>query len=111
MRIYRDTADPLNASKEDRPFQNASETTLRSSPMESDTYDPNASGREGHAVFGNVVSKYLAGASGQILFTQKAEDQTVWAYVNMGEESNPLRYYVGYDVNVGWTKLHSDIKK
>ena len=111
VQMYRGTAKPDKALIEDRPYQNASETILRSSPMTDDKYDPNLSGREDQAVFGNVLSRYLGGATGRVIFTQIDKDQRTWAFVIMSAASNPLRYHIGYQANVGWIRLKPAAKK
>jgi hypothetical protein len=109
--MYRDTTDPNSAAMDNRPFQNESETVLRSAPKINDRFDIDASGREDHAIFGNVLSKYLGGAKGRIVFIHKDKDQKLWCYVVLSQESNSLRYHIGYPVNVGWVMMKSSAAK
>jgi hypothetical protein len=91
-----------------RLIQNESETVLRIAPDIDDKYDDSASRLEDRAVFGNVIAKYVGGAKGRVLFSQKDKDRRLWGYVVLSPESNILRYHIGYPVNAGWVLLNGE---
>lgn len=83
-------------------FKNANETVLRSSPKIENSYDESLSGLQNVAVFGNILSKFLPGTTGDILAEQKDKNGKLWAYVLLEEQSDLLRYHSPFNVNVGW---------
>ncbi|HTY64068.1 MAG TPA: hypothetical protein VMG30_17600 [Acidobacteriota bacterium] len=107
--MYRSTADPNSTVFDERQFNNESETVLRSAPIINDRYDVDESAHQDFAVFGNILCKYLKGAKGRVIFSQRDKAQRQWAYVVMSQESNPLRYHMAYPANVGWILLNSAI--
>jgi hypothetical protein len=78
------------------------ELVLRSSLVKEDQYDKDRSEFIGRAIFGNIIAKYLAGASGTVVATAKDYKGVTWNLVIMHESSLPFLFYAPYDVNVGW---------
>jgi len=88
-------------------FKNSSSMTVRSTPRTENAYDENLSGLMSHAVFGNVLCKYIAGASGTILAEQRERDGKTWDYVVMDPTSEVYRVDDPFRANVGWVEKSS----
>jgi hypothetical protein len=99
-------------------FISTKELVLRNSPRVEDKYIYWMSRRESHAVFGNILSKYISptslGApgtvSGTVISEHKDSNNVKWAYVTVDEISHAFRYYNPYSVNVGWVEVNSILK-
>lgn len=88
-------------------FTSGKEMVLRSTPLQNDKYDEDASEITGGAVFGNVLSKYLPGCVGGLYSTQTNQNNESWCFVSLSRECNPLRSHAAYGVNTGWTNCDS----
>lgn len=110
IKTTKTTIQPDELFNNLKHFKNGSETILRSTPEKKDSYDESLSGREQMAVFGNILSKYLPGVTGDILAEHKDKYGRWWAYVLLDEQSNMLRYHSPFAVNVGWV-LKQGIKE
>jgi hypothetical protein len=87
-------------------FTSTKEIVLRSKPEINDKYDEFESYENRHAVFGNILSKYLPGCTGKVISKNKTE-KNQWCFVVIDKTCDPLRSYVGYDVNAGWARCES----
>lgn len=105
----KDTFRPTNLPAKQIPFKSAKELTLRNSPEVSDKFIDWMSDRERNAVFGNILAKYIAGATGTVITEQKDSKNVMWAYVIVSDASNMYRYHNPFSVNVGWAKASSII--
>lgn len=88
-------------------FATGKEMVLRSTPMQNDKYDEIASEITGGAVFGNVLSKYLPGCTGDTYSKQTDQNSESWCFVTLSKGCNPLRSHAAYGVNTGWTNCDS----
>ncbi len=84
-------------------FKTDKEMVLRSTPQQNDKYDEDASEITGGAVFGNVLSKYLSGCTGELRDKQTDQNNIPWCFVVLSKECNILRTHAAYVVNTGWT--------
>lgn len=82
------------------------EFALRSSPEVKDEYDEMASGAAYYAVFGNILSKYLAGCSGTVVGSNGRDGQNLWYFVVLDRFDNGQRFrtHTPFEVNAGWVK-------
>jgi hypothetical protein len=80
------------------------EFTLRSEPKVSDAFEESESQFMSQAVFGNVLTKYLAGCELEIITTQTANNGEQWRFVYVPEACDYLRTHVPYMTNFGWIK-------
>ncbi len=102
IRITQDTTLPQVPLTSVRAFHSSSETKLREAPLEKEGYDRGRSEFMGHAVFGNVLRKYLAGVSGIALATETRNGKH-WAFVVVDGDDERLSVEAPYGVDVGWT--------
>ena len=56
----------------------------------------------GHAAFGNILRKYLPGASGVVLATETRKGKR-WAFVVVDSDDERLLIEAPYGVDAGWT--------
>jgi hypothetical protein len=77
---------------------------LRQSPETLDQYDEVSSHHADHAVFGNILSKFVPGATATIAGRQKDKLGNEWLFVIVDRDSNALAYHRPFRVNAGWTK-------
>jgi len=101
IRITQDTALPKAPLASVRAFHNSSETKLREAPLEKNGYDRGRSEFLGHAVFGNILRKYLAGATGVVLATETRRGK-LWAFIVMDSDNERLLNEAPYGVDAGW---------
>jgi len=106
VRTAKSTVFPEKVLAVWKRFRNENETVLRSSPVVNDAYDKQQSHALGLAVFGNVLSKFSGGVSGNIL-AEHSKGGRRWVYVILDKESDTLRYHSPFKVNAGWVALDS----
>ncbi len=58
-----------------------------------------------YAIFGNVLSRFLKGASGSVVAERKDASGLQWAYVRIESDSDALRKDAPYRANVGWVEM------
>ena len=80
------------------------EFTLRSEPSVSDAFNEWESNFMSHAVFGNVLSKYLAGCEIEIISHEAKENGDLWRFVYVPEECDYLKTHAPFKSNFGWAK-------
>ncbi|MBP8255840.1 MAG: hypothetical protein KAX37_00855 [Opitutaceae bacterium] len=102
IRIAKDTALPQAPLASVQAFHNSSDTKLREAPLEKDGYDRGRSEFMGHAAFGNILRKYLPGASGVVLATETRKGKR-WAFVVVDSDDERLLIEAPYGVDAGWT--------
>lgn len=105
IRVHIYTEQPKDSVIQPIHFTNENKTILRSSPKIDDEYDISSSHRECTAVFGNIISKFLGGASGKILAKHQDVNSRNWAYIIFDQNADPLRYHSPYPADVGWIEL------
>lgn len=96
---------PKSAKVSKKPVRFSHDVSIRYSPEQMDKYDQGMSKHIMNAVFGNVVSKYLAGATGNILATYIDGKGTKWGLFFVDQGSRIYLYHNPYGVNVGWTVI------
>jgi len=101
IRITQDTTLPKAQLASVRAFHNSSETKLREAPQEKDGYDRGRSEFMRHAVFGNILRKYLAGAAGVVLATATRKGKR-WAFIVVDSDNERLLIEAPYSVDAGW---------
>lgn len=79
------------------------ELVLRSSPQVLDEYNKDKSQRVAHAVFGNILRKYLSGATAESLARTEDEDGTPWTFVRIDRSNWHLSHHTAVKTDVGWT--------
>lgn len=99
-----DTVRPKNLLTVQTSFICKKELVLRNSPVVSDEYVDWLSGIQDHAVFGNVLSKSLSGATGRVAAETEDAKGKKWAYVILDNESHVFRYHNPFSVDAGWTE-------
>ncbi len=110
--VPKDLAPPAEAADRTRAtFTNAGETVLRREPAVSDAYDEDASAFLDAAVFGNVLAKYLRGARGEVVATQRDGAGREWVLVVMSRDSAPLRHHEPYAATAGWVLAGVDFRR
>ncbi|MBR7777983.1 hypothetical protein [Undibacterium rugosum] len=78
---------------------------LRSSPSRQDRYDLGLSSMMQHAVYGNIVRRYLPGARYRILGSEYKQAQH-WLFISVNEDSDRLVTQDPYQgVRSGWIQL------
>lgn len=96
---------PENLKISSSQFQASKEITLRYSPIKDDTYNKDMSEFVSHAVFGNIVAKYLQGAKGELVATYHDNSGIKWGLLIMDATSYVFLFYNPYKANVGWTVI------
>lgn len=102
IRITQDTTLPQVPLASVQAFHNSSEMILRETPLEKEGYDRRRSEFMGHAVFGNILRKYLPGATGVVLATETRKGKR-WAFVVVDGDDERLLIEAPYGVDAGWT--------
>ncbi|MCV2361628.1 hypothetical protein LNV08_21905 [Paucibacter sp. TC2R-5] len=102
IRVTQDTKFPQVSLAAVRAFRSSSETKLRETPLEKDGYDRGRSEFMSHAVFGNVLRKYLAGVSGVALATETRNGKQ-WVFVVVDSDEEHLLIEAPYGIDAGWT--------
>lgn len=82
---------------------------LRNAPYTDDKYDSSgASEFIGHAVFGNILRKYLYGVKGKVVSRYIDKNKDKWLFVIIDSSNDRLSYQTPYKVNVGWVKERNE---
>lgn len=81
------------------------ELVLRSEPEIIDDYNEGLSHRQNHAVFGNIIRKYLPGVECKQLLKYIDNGGKEWALVVVPWSENRRSYHTPMPINVGWTQL------
>lgn len=102
INILKTTRFPEQSEKPAPFIVKDRELILRSSPEVKDEYDEDASSLNNVAIFGNIVTKYLPGCSGNIISSHKDADSKLWYFVVLDELCGSLRTHVPYNVSAGW---------
>ncbi|SRR6266581_4344347 len=102
VRVTKETLLPRESLTSPRTFHSSSETRIREAPLEKERYDRGRSKFMGHAVFGNVLRKYLPGVSGVVLATETRKGRQ-WAFVVANSDDERLLIEAPYGVDAGWT--------
>lgn len=89
------------------PFKSTQELILRSDSKRDEAYDESASGYFEHAIFGNILSKYLPGLCGKILAYEKDAEGQNWAFVLIEGPNGALCHHRPFSVDAGWTTADS----
>ncbi|HBG05833.1 MAG: hypothetical protein A2075_03215 [Geobacteraceae bacterium GWC2_58_44] len=105
-RITSTTEIPETAGDQ-LPFSTKADMHLRSSAALNDTYDEEASGFLNLAVFGNILSKYLPGCTGNAISRRNDAKGDSWCFVILDEACEPLRFHIANSVSAGWTSCGS----
>jgi hypothetical protein len=79
------------------------ELVLRSSPGVQDGYNEEKSQWLAHAVFGNILRKYLKGATAEILAQAVGDDGEAWSFVRVDRSDGHLSYHTAVKTDVGWS--------
>jgi hypothetical protein len=101
IRVTQDTTLPRALLPSALAFHNRSEMKLRETPQEINSYDRGRSEFMAHAVFGNVLRKYLPGASGVVLATETRKGKC-WGFVVVNRDDERLMLEAPYDIDAGW---------
>ncbi len=106
--MFRWTIEPPVVIKS-MPFTfTGNELVLRLTPSVEDDYNEGRSEYLDAAAFGNIIAKYVAGATGTVLGTNGKDGNDLWYFVFMDIASNPRRTHNPYGkVNEGWVKASS----
>ncbi len=104
VRTTKDTSLPSALIESPVAFTTRGEIVLRSGRERKDRYEPNASGLMDAAVFGNVLCRYLKGASGSIRAEERDASGRIWVFVVMDPESHLLRHDAPFTVDAGWVE-------
>ena len=102
IRVTEDTTLPQASRHSVRAFHRSSATKLREAPLEKEGYDRGRSEFMAHAVFGNVLRKYIGGVSGLVLATETRNGKN-WAFVVVDKDAEHLSVEAPYRVDAGWT--------
>jgi hypothetical protein len=94
--ISKDTEIPAAAGPR-TAFVAGAELALRSSPKVENDYDEGASAMNGMAVFGNILSRYMAGAKGQVIVRNGS-----WCFGVLDAESDRFRLSAPIDARASW---------
>lgn len=79
------------------------ELEVRTSPEIDDAYTEAGSEMANNAVFGNILSKYLAGCGGTVVGMNKEEGPDLWYFVVL-DECQRFRTHSPFEVDAGWVK-------
>jgi hypothetical protein len=79
------------------------EMALRSSPKIDDSWSQGRGEYWGNAVFGNILSKYMAGCSGTIIGRNQEEGPDLWYFV-LVDGCEAFRIHSPYEVSAGWVQ-------
>ncbi len=105
IKVSKDTTLPAKFTAAQKPFVLKRAAALRSQAARRDAYDPDASVAMDHAVFGNILAKFMPKAKGNILASTKDQAGTEWAFVVVDAESNVFRTDSPSPASVGWMEL------
>lgn len=107
LNVLHDLAFPVNFLPGQERVILSTETVLRSSPDESNDFKESTSSFIGHAVFGNILRKYLPGVEALVLARLEQSHGAEWAFVIVSESNDRFVYHSPYSVNVGWVKTNT----
>jgi hypothetical protein len=116
IRIMEDTILPTKLLEQPVPFKNGKATVLRSTPLIQNHYDKDQSMLMAHAVYGNILRKYLPGTTGSILAYQKDKKGRQWLFVKLDPydasvkgsfDNEALSVEAPYAVDAGWVSISS----
>ncbi len=96
--------DKLKTLPANIKFKVDAEFTLRSEPSVSDDFNEWESNFMSHAVFGNVISKYLAGCEVEIISHDAKGNGDLWRFIYVPEECDYLKTHAPFKTNFGWAK-------
>lgn len=105
VKVTKDTVHPESSLASPKAFKSLREIALRSAPAASNAYDEGRSQMMAHAIFGNILSRFLQGASGSVLAEREDKSGVLWAYVRIESDSDALRKDAPYLANVGWVEM------
>lgn len=84
------------------PFKSKLPVTLRNAPLKRDAYDSHGSAFMDHAVYGNILSRFLPGLSGTVLAEEQGKNGKSWLFVKLSNDNGPLRHDAPFKVEAGW---------
>ncbi|WP_428717745.1 hypothetical protein [Undibacterium curvum] len=106
-KLRTDTQLPEQTSNHKNAVTAHQNLILRSSPNQQDRYDTGLSKLMRHAVYGNIVRRYLPGASYRILSSERRQAQH-WLFISVHEDSDRLVTQDPYQgVRSGWIRVAS----
>ncbi|NDI87333.1 hypothetical protein [Undibacterium crateris] len=106
-KLRTDTQLPEHTANQKNSISAHQALILRSSPSQQDHYDTGLSRMMRHAVYGNIVRRYLAGASYRILGSEYRQGQH-WLFISVNADSDRLVTQDPYQgVRSGWIRVAS----
>lgn len=102
LRVSKALHLPLHAGAAGK-FRSPHALALRETPQRHDGYDESRSQFMRHAVFGNVLRRYLPGATGWVVAAEMHAGHC-WQFVVLDAAADVLVTESPYDVGAGWVK-------
>ncbi|MBC3930803.1 hypothetical protein [Undibacterium curvum] len=104
-KLRTDSQLPEQASSQKNSVSAHQSLILRSSPSQQDHYDTGLSNLMRHAVYGNIVRRYLPGANYRILSSERRQAQH-WLFISVHADSDHLVTQDPYQgVRSGWIRV------
>ncbi len=104
--VFRDLLLKPEVSKPiNKEFFAKNELILRSSPEIKNDYNEGMSVELGHAIFGNILRKYIYGAQYRLILQYTEKEGKNWGLVLVAESESKRSYYTPLKVHIGWMEL------